>query len=183
MKRLLLTISGKDKPGIIAKVSGLLFRKHCNLEDISMTLLEGQFAMMMTLCVPDRLKPAALSSACEVLKKEPWSMECFLTGLKGKAVRGADPAQNCQSCVITAFGRDRTGIVFGVSRALAGLGINITDLDSRILGKGSKATYAMLLEVDVPDRVGVKKLKRFLDRVADRLKIEIQVRAHEPLSI
>ena len=54
MKRILLTISGKDKPGIIAKVTGILFARGCNLEDVSMTLLEGQFAMMMTVCVPSQ---------------------------------------------------------------------------------------------------------------------------------
>ena len=51
MKRILITVSGKDKPGIIAKVTGLLYARGCNLEDVSMTLLEGQFAMMMTVCV------------------------------------------------------------------------------------------------------------------------------------
>jgi len=68
MKKLILTISGKDRPGIIAKVSGLLFRKGCNLEDISMTLLEGQFAMMMTVCVPDRDKANAISGVIASLK-------------------------------------------------------------------------------------------------------------------
>ena len=32
MKKILITVNGKDKPGIIAKVSGLLFARGCNLE-------------------------------------------------------------------------------------------------------------------------------------------------------
>ena len=54
MKKIMITVSGQDKPGIIAKVSGLSFARGCNLEDVSMTLLEGQFAMMMTACSPVR---------------------------------------------------------------------------------------------------------------------------------
>jgi glycine cleavage system transcriptional repressor len=183
MKRLLLTISGQDKPGIIAEVSGLLFRKGCNLEDISMTLLEGQFAMMMTVCVPGKAGASGLAEALSALKKAPWNMECFLTGLKGKASRGKKLAAGCGSYVVTAFGKDRTGIVYEVSRCLAKEKVNITDLDSRILGQGKKVTYAMLLEVDVPNRLGQPMLKKILDRVAQKLRIEIQVRPIEPLAI
>lgn len=183
MKRLLLTISGKDKPGIIAKVSELLYRIGCNLEDVSMTLLEGQFAMMMTVCVPGSVKLNALTKAMTALKSSPWGMECFMAGLKGKATRGEKHARGVQPCLITAFGKDRTGIVHAVSKTLAQYKINITDLDCRILGGGSKVTYAMLLEVDVPKRMGLGRLRGILARVAKKLKIEIQLRPHETLSL
>ena len=42
-----LTVIGKDRPGIIAKVTDVLYRTGCNLEDISMTVLEQEFAMMV----------------------------------------------------------------------------------------------------------------------------------------
>lgn len=182
MERLLLTISGKDRPGIIARVSGLLFQHGCNLEDISMTLLEGQFAMMMTVCGPRSMRSAGLAKAVGLLTRPPWSMSCFVTGLKGRATRGKKHAKGCNPCVITAFGKDRTGIVHAVSRALAAQKVNITDLDSRILGQGRKVTYAMLLEVDVPARVPLPKLKDALVRVARRLGIEIQLKALDPVS-
>ena len=85
--------------------------------------------------------------------------------------------------MVTAFGKDRTGIVYEVSRALAGRRVNITDLDSRILGKGDKTTYAMLLEVDAPDKVVLAKLKTLLARVSRKLKIEIQAKPLERVSL
>lgn len=182
MKKILITVSGKDKPGIIAKVSGLLFARGCNLEDISMTLLEGQFAMMMTVGLPAEHSLESVLSSLELLKSAPWSLDCHVTILKGKAQHGQKHAAGCLPFVITAFGKDRTGIVYEVSRALAGLRVNITDLDSRILGRGSKTTYAMLLEVDVPGKVILAKLRRLLAGISKKMRIEIQVKPLERVS-
>lgn len=42
-----LTVIGKDKPGIIAKVSGLLAEDEVNIEDISQTIMQNTFTMIM----------------------------------------------------------------------------------------------------------------------------------------
>jgi ACT domain-containing protein len=47
--RAIVTVVGKDKPGIIAKVSGVLAEKSVNIEDISQTIMQGSFTMIM-LC-------------------------------------------------------------------------------------------------------------------------------------
>lgn len=183
MKKILITVSGKDKPGIIAKVSGLLFARGCNLEDISMTLLEGQFAMMMTACLPSSVAVTRVAQGLELLRETPWTMDCHWVELCGKTSRGKKHPSGCLPYMVTAFGKDRTGIVYEVSRALAGLRVNITDLDSRILGKGAKTTYAMLLEVDIPGAAVLAKLKTILAKVSRKLKIEIQTKPLERVSL
>ncbi len=45
--RAVVTVTGSDKRGIIAKVSGFLFKRNVNIEDISQTVLGEQFAMIM----------------------------------------------------------------------------------------------------------------------------------------
>ena len=42
-----LTVIGKDKKGIIAKVSNLLAEKDANILDISQTILDEYFTMIM----------------------------------------------------------------------------------------------------------------------------------------
>ena len=42
-----LTVIGKDKPGIIAKVSTLLANNNVNIEDISQTIMQSTFTMIM----------------------------------------------------------------------------------------------------------------------------------------
>lgn len=45
----ILTVIGKDKSGIIAKVSTCLAENQVNIEDISQTIVQGNFTMLM-LC-------------------------------------------------------------------------------------------------------------------------------------
>ena len=47
--RAIVTVVGKDKSGIIAKVSTALAENNVNIEDISQTIVQGNFTMLM-LC-------------------------------------------------------------------------------------------------------------------------------------
>ncbi|MDR0568743.1 MAG: ACT domain-containing protein [Spirochaetaceae bacterium] len=43
----IITVVGTDKVGIIAQVSAFLAERNINIEDISQTILSGNFVMMM----------------------------------------------------------------------------------------------------------------------------------------
>ena len=43
----IVTVIGKDKPGIIAKISAFLAESSVNIEDISQTVLQNNFTMIM----------------------------------------------------------------------------------------------------------------------------------------
>ena len=43
----IVTVIGKDKPGIIAKVSAVLADNLVNIEDISQTIISNNFTMIM----------------------------------------------------------------------------------------------------------------------------------------
>lgn len=43
----IISVIGKDRPGIIAKVSGKLFELNINIEDISQTIMQDYFTMIM----------------------------------------------------------------------------------------------------------------------------------------
>ena len=43
----IISVLGNDKPGIIAEVSGCLYRHNLNILDITQTILAGYFTMVM----------------------------------------------------------------------------------------------------------------------------------------
>lgn len=47
--KVIITVIGKDKAGIIAKISGVLAENKINIEDINQTIVQGNFTMFM-LC-------------------------------------------------------------------------------------------------------------------------------------
>ena len=69
--RAVVTVTGKDNKGIIAKVSAFLSKKGVNIEDISQTIMEEYFAMIMIVDLSETKEELA------VLAKE-----CFEMGKK-----------------------------------------------------------------------------------------------------
>lgn len=47
--KIIITVSGSDKVGIVAGISGILAKYKVNIEDIKQTLMQGHFVMFM-LC-------------------------------------------------------------------------------------------------------------------------------------
>ncbi len=64
----IVTVIGNDKPGIIAAVSGMLADASINIEDISQTILQGSFTMIMMVNTEGSpLSMSDLSDACHAL--------------------------------------------------------------------------------------------------------------------
>lgn len=57
MKKTIITVVGKDTVGIIAKVCTYLANNRINIQDISQTIVQDYFNMMMIVDMNDSLKP------------------------------------------------------------------------------------------------------------------------------
>ena len=69
--RAVVTVTGKDKIGIIAKVSTFLAEKGVNILDISQTILDEYFTMFMLVDISKaNAKLAVLSSECSALGEQ-----------------------------------------------------------------------------------------------------------------
>ena len=69
--RAVVTDTGKDKKRSIAKVSSFLAEKGVNVEDISQTILQEYFAMIMLVDISEiRGELSALAKECEQLGNE-----------------------------------------------------------------------------------------------------------------
>ena len=66
-----VTVTGKDKKGIIAKVSAFLAEKGVNIEDISQTILDEYFAMIMIVDMSEAKEElSVIAQACTELGKQ-----------------------------------------------------------------------------------------------------------------
>ena len=67
----IVSVIGKDKKGIIAKVSGALFDMNVNIEDISQTIMQDYFTMIMLVDLADADKSfIEISEALSALGKD-----------------------------------------------------------------------------------------------------------------
>lgn len=59
MKKTIITVVGKDTVGIIAKVCNYLAENQVNIEDISQTIVQGYFNMIIVADISDSPKSNA----------------------------------------------------------------------------------------------------------------------------
>jgi ACT domain-containing protein len=78
--KVVISVMGKDRTGIIARVSGLLYKENINILDITQTILQGLFTMVMLVDTSE----TALSF--EALQEELGKLENEL-GLEIRAQR------------------------------------------------------------------------------------------------
>ena len=166
-----LAAIGRDRPGIVAAVAEVLYEQGCNVEDSSMTLLRGNFSIMLVLrSAPDTTATslaAALRPACERM------------GLTYDVLDVGDTAGVPHPThVLTVYGADRPGILYRVTELLASTGVNITDLNSRLVG-AETPVYALMLELSLPPSLEDADLERRLADVAAQIGVDLTLRVRE----
>ncbi len=69
--RAVVTVTGKDKKGVIAKVSAFLAEKGANIEDVSQTILSEYFAMIMIVDMSEAKESiSVLAEECAEMGKQ-----------------------------------------------------------------------------------------------------------------
>ncbi|MCX6397976.1 MAG: ACT domain-containing protein [Propionibacteriales bacterium] len=167
MPLLAITVLGHDRPGIIAETTGVLAAVGLNIEDSTMTLLRGHFAMML---ITDGDADAA-------------TVEEALGGLTADGSLSASvrvvPAEQVVSrgsaYLLSVHGGDRPGIVSAVVAEVAKVGGNITDLTTRLAGD----LYVLIAEVDLPASADPATLQTALGAAAATVGVDVTLRVLE----
>ena len=169
MALLAVTVIGRDRPGIIAETTGLLAGLGANLEDSSMTLLRGHFAMVLVASVEvpvdevtAALAPLTAGGALDVAVRE---------------VPAGDPTRDGGApYLLSVHGGDRPGIVSAVTAEVASAGGNVTNLTTRLSGD----LYVVEAEVDLPPSADAGALGDRLADVGAELGVQVSLRPVEP---
>ncbi|MCW2814957.1 MAG: amino acid-binding protein [Nocardioides sp.] len=164
-----ITVLGHDRPGIIAETTERLAGLGLNLEDSTMTLLRGHFAMMLVgsgEAGDDEIRAAL----------EPLTADGTLAVTVREVPVEDTPAVAGTPWVLTVHGGDRPGIVSAVVAEVARVGGNITDLTTRLAGD----LYLLIAEIDLPADVAEAELEAAIKAVASSLGVGASLRPAEP---
>ncbi len=164
-----ITVVGRDGPGIVAALAGVVFGLGGNLDDATMTRLHGAFAAMVAARLP---AGRSAEDAREALRPLAAERGLTVTVQSVSDVHSETPPDT----LLTVYGADRPGIVYQVASALAERGVNITDMDTRLAGTLDAPVYVMLLELaaDGVDLAGE------LSGLKSSLGVDIAVQALDP---
>ncbi len=157
-----ITVLGHDRPGIIAETTRALADLGLNLEDSTMTLLRGHFAMML-IC-----EGTASAEQIEAALA-PLTGDGTLTVEVRDIVAEQLSAATGAGYVLTVHGGDRPGIVSAVVSQVAAVGGNVTDLTTRLAGD----LYLLIAEIDLPVAADPDALVESLSGVAADLGVRV----------
>ena len=174
MPSLAVTAVGADRPGIVAAVTGALVDHGCNLEDTSMSILRGQFAMVLIVAAPEGLEPATLEEALA----EGAATSDLVVSVRAVHGAAAGAEGDGERWTVVVYGADHPGIVHGMTTAMAALGANIVDLTTRVTGD-DRPIYSMVVEVALPAGLGGDGLEERLRAAADELGVDCAVHPSE----
>ncbi len=169
MSAIAITVIGTDRPSIVAAITRGLFDVGCNLEDVSSTILRGHFSMTMIAHCPDDIDPGAIEDRLSAVATELGVV------VAARPVEDTDSYVAPPTHMISVYGSDKPGIVFRVADALAQRGLNITDLNSRLIGGDADPVYVLQVEVHAPG--DVVDLEGILTPLREELGVDLSVRA------
>lgn len=166
----MLTMVGRDQPGIVAGLTDTLYLAGANLGEASMVRLGGNFTIMLMVEVET-------DEATLLRRLEPFAgnmgLHVHLDRIEAGLHQHVEP-----NVRVSVYGADRPGIVAQVTSALSATGFNILDLDSDVGGMPDRPIYIMAIDGFAPG--GAPSVARVLDPV--RLSgIEVKIAAIDTL--
>jgi glycine cleavage system transcriptional repressor len=164
-----LSAIGRDRPGIVAAISGVLLDLGGNVEDSQMSILRGHFAVMLIVALPESVEADELEARLEKVR-EDLDLEAVAVSAVDELDSGPRPTH-----VLTVYGADHPGIVSSVSSELAERSVSITGLETRLAGAEDDRIYVMLMEIAAGD-TSLDELRSALRAIGEREGLEVSLR-------
>lgn len=165
MQSLVMTLIGRDRPGLVEAVAAIVEAHDGNWEESRMVQLAGQFAGLLRVQSP---------------AEGVGDLERALRNIEGVSVivarAAAEPAAaDAHMLELEVVGQDRRGIVHGLAAALANSGVNVEELETEVVDApmSGERLFQARARLRAPAALEVEKLRQDLERLAADLIVEI----------
>jgi glycine cleavage system regulatory protein len=166
---LVMTIIGRDRPGLVELVARLVAEHGGNWLESRMSRLGGHFAGILRVEVPADRQPA-LVQALEALSGQGLSIVAHADA------PGAAPS-TAASVLLEFVGQDRPGIVRQISSALARHGVNVEELTTECASApmSGETLFKARAHLFVPPACDLGVLRRELEAIAADLVVDVSL--------
>jgi glycine cleavage system transcriptional repressor len=154
-----LNVMSDDHPGIVSAVSSAVTALGGNIDTASQTVVGGYFTLIMVISLPQAVDTGDLAAKVSGGRAAPDGLQIVARPYRADATGRTDPG--LEQFVITAFGRDKPGIIAHFSGYLAGKDINITDFYWNVTDAG----FVMISQVQIPTRLSLAHLQADLEEL------------------
>jgi glycine cleavage system regulatory protein len=167
---IVLTIIADDKPGIVKRVSEVLYEHGGSWTHSSMSSLAGQFAGILLASVP-----AAKAEACAEALYGLKATGITVTAHISDAVTATG---NTREYTLDLVGNDRKGILHDMTIVLERHGVNVQDLETLVESASMSGgeLFKAKAHLVVPASADIDLLEQELEDLANELMVDIVFR-------
>lgn len=171
-EQLVITALGADRPGIVDELSDVLTSRQLNIEDSRMSVLGGEFAILM-------LVSGSRDAIEDFISKTPGFEESLKMRLLAKKTRKQEGAQTLVPYTVEVVSIDHPGIVHDLANFFSKRQINIIDLDTERHPAAHTGTpmFAMHMTIGIPADIPVSKLRDEFITMCDDLNLDAKMMA------
>jgi glycine cleavage system transcriptional repressor len=171
---MVVTATGRDRPGFVEKVTEVIRRHEGNVEASRMARLSGDFAMLALVSLPAQAVSSLSAGLRRLEKAGEFHLQLRLTEGGDQDRYGGHVAY-----ALRVNGADHLGIVHAVSRYLAEQGINIERMDTAVeeAPMSGAPLFSMAARVYVPDGITPEAFAAALEELGHQLAVDTEVEA------
>jgi glycine cleavage system transcriptional repressor len=181
-QQLVISTVGADRPGLVATMCEIISEHNGNIDDSTMTLLGGQFAMIYVATFPDADSTQDFHNACQHLKESHnLHFESHLLDTPYSAETMTASESHPHKYLLSVGGYDRTGITYAFSKKLADFDINITDVNAHRINGEEGTVYMLAIEMDAPRELDEDAFKASLDTLGQAMSLDVRLRSMDAM--
>jgi glycine cleavage system transcriptional repressor len=124
-KQMIISVMSKDRPGIIASITGAIYRLGGDVADLNQTVLCGYLTMILSVSFEPEVTKEDVLAAISHIKTE-CKFEVSIKEVSHDP--GEVSAPPAETYILTVQGPNKAGIVHGISQFCFDHNINILDL-------------------------------------------------------
>lgn len=167
---LVISALGKDRPGIVKEVSEIITGHGGNIMDSRMTVLGGEFALILLIGGQQQ----AINAIQQSLPSQ--SEQLGLTMIARPTEQRISGGQSVP-CRVEVVALDHPGIVKNVAEFFSSQQINIEQLDTRSYSAAHTGSpmFSITMTISVPAELTLKRLREDFSDFCDNLNLDASI--------
>ena len=140
-KQMIISVMSKDRPGIIASITGAIYKLGGDVADLNQSVLCNYLNMILSVSFDESVNKEDLIAEISHIKTE-CNFEVSIKEI-GPEEESVKPPE--ETYIMTVHGPNRTGLVHGISQFCYDHTINILDLATTL----KDDQFSMVLQLDL----------------------------------
>ncbi len=171
--KLVISALGADRAGIVDELSNIIYTHELNIEDSRMTVLGGEFAILLLV--------SGEQSALEQLQAKATDIEQALQMrllIKPTTESAPAPAVNSIPYSVEVAAIDHPGIVSNISRFFSSRNINIVNLQTERYAAPHTGSpmFALHMTIGLSADTNIAQLRDAFTEVCDELNLDAELK-------